>query len=411
MNAPNRNQQADLSPAARQKAKADALMGQIQARAEQIGTLLADAKIDPRLFLETCRRAIMRDPELLDSDPASFIQSAMNCAGDGLVPDGRKAAFVRYFDKKKQRSIVQYIPMYQGLLDIAYRSGNFQSIDGQVVYKGDEFAYQLGDTPFIRHTRSLEADTTEIIGAYAVAKTVNGGVFREVVGKKDLGQIRAVSRATGGPNKDWPGEMARKGAVRRLWKFLPRSPAMDRVLEQDDANYEATPPAEPTQHRLHAGFDQPALTDERGATIDVTPTAVSEREPELEPTFSEEEVEAGVQAAAVAEEDDFPGDRPTTTAEPDKAATGRASPNIEGMRTGRDLLNEQEAAAALEDLPEKALKAWSALMDAQDAANSMDALDEAWAKAGDLKAQLAVHAPNRLKALQAKYDEQLEALS
>lgn len=411
MNAIAQRQQTDLSPAARQKARLEAFMGQVASRAEQFSTLLADSKIDPKLFLETCRRAIMRDTDILDADPASFIQSALNCAGDGLIPDGRKAAFVRYYDKRAGKSIVQYIPMYQGLLDVAYRSGNFKSIEAQVVYKGDEFDFALGDDPYIKHRRSLEADTSEIIGAYAVAKTVNGGVFREVVGKKDLAQIRAVSRAKNGPNVDWPGEMARKGALRRQWKFLPRTPAMDRVIQNDDANYEALPAAEPAQHRLHAGFDQPALTDERSAAIDVTPTTVTEREPELEPTFSEEEVEAGAQAAAVAEDDDFLGDKPTTTAEPEKAATDRASPIIEGMRTGRDLLNDQQAAAALEELPERALKAWTALMDAMDAADSMDGLDEVWKGAGELRAQLAVHAPNRLKALQAHYNGRLEALS
>lgn len=243
-----------LSPAQRQKAKLEAFMGHIASRSEQFGTLLADSQIDPKLFLETCRRAIMKDPELLNCDPATFIQSAMNCAGDGLVPDGRKAAFVRY------KSAVQYIPMYQGLLEIAHRSQRFQSIEAQVVYKGDDFDYALGDMPFIRHRRSLEADSREIIGAYAVAKTTNGGVIREVVGKKDLAQIRAVSRASKGPNADWPGEMARKGALRRLWKWLPKTPAMERVLEHDDATYETVTAA--NAPRLHADFDAPAIEAE-----------------------------------------------------------------------------------------------------------------------------------------------------
>ncbi len=238
-----------MTVAQHRKAKLDAFMGHIASRFEQFGTLLADSQIDPKLFLETCRRAVMRDPELLNCDPGSFVQSAMNCAGDGLVPDGRKAAFVRF------KGAAQYVPMYQGLLEIAYRSGNFQSIEGQVVYKGDAFDYALGDAPFIKHSRSLEDDGREIIGAYAVAKTTNGGVFREVVGKKDLAQIRAVSRAKGGPNADWPGEMARKAALRRLWKWLPKTPAMERVLEHDDATYETVTAANVPGPRLHADFD------------------------------------------------------------------------------------------------------------------------------------------------------------
>lgn len=300
---------AELTNAQRQKAKLEKFMGAVAARSDQFGTLLADSNIDPKLFIETCRRAIMRDAELMDCDPASFIQSALNCAGDGLIPDGRKAAFVRF------KRIVQYVPMYQGLLEIAYRSRLFQSIEAQVVYKGDDFAYELGDQPFIRHTRSLEADRTEIIGAYAVAKTTNGGVFREVVGKTDLAQIRAVSRASKGPNADWPGEMARKGAIRRLWKFLPKTPAMERVLEHDDVLYDAGVAAPAPSPRLHAGFDAQAIEGEAVETTETAATAPTtgtggDADPGASPPDESSGPQISPEDEAAAQIDDtFPGDR------------------------------------------------------------------------------------------------------
>jgi len=262
-----RQEPAALSPAQRQKQRLDQFMGAIEKRQDQIGTLLADSGIDPRLFLETCRRSLMRDPDLINCDPASFIQAALNCAADGLVPDGRKAAIAKF------KGAAQYMPMYQGLLDVAYRTGQFQSIEAHVVYEGDEFDYDMGDNPFIRHKRPLESGATRIIGAYSIARTVNGGVFREVMGAAELAKVRAVSRATKGPNIDWPGEMARKAPLRRMWKYLPKTPAMDRIAIHDDATYDQSALAGATNDHgriLRPGFNPPAIAHQPAE--DISPT-------------------------------------------------------------------------------------------------------------------------------------------
>lgn len=104
------------------------------------------------------------------------------------------------------------------------------------------------------------------------------------------------------------------------------------------------------------------------------------------PTFSDEEVEAG--------EDAFPGDRPTLPA---------------GMKTGADLLREQ--AGALEDLPQRMAEIWDRITADLQSAEWMDDVEAIWKRAGEFRAQLSVRAPNRIKAIQAKYNERLEALS
>lgn len=308
------NQAPALTPAQKQKARLDSFMGAVEKRQDQLSTLLSDSGVDPKLFLEACRRALMRDPDLVNTDPAAFIQAALNCAADGLIPDGRKAAIVRY------KSAAQYVPMYQGLLDIAYRSGNFQSIEARVVYKGDDFDYDLGDDPFIRHKRSLEATSEKIIGAYAIARTTNGGVFREVMGLKDLAKVRAVSKATNGPNKDWPGEMARKAPVRRLWKYLPKTAAMDRVAIHDDDTYDQTAlgAVGDAPRKLQPGFNPPALTHQPAEEI--TPTVDQILDGDNLPAFAD---------AEDAEVEDFPGDRQQTAQEPQQqAATSPAAPTL-----------------------------------------------------------------------------------
>ncbi len=331
-------ERTELSPAQRQKQRLDQFMSAVEKRQDQIGTLLSDSGIDPRLFLETCRRSLMRDPELVNCDPASFIQAALNCAADGLVPDGRKAAIVRF------KGAAQYMPMYQGLLDIAYRSGQFQSIQAHVVYEGDEFDHDMGDKPFIRHKRPLESTSTKIIGAYAIAHTTNGGIFREVMGAADLAKVRAVSRATKGPNVDWPGEMARKAPVRRLWKYLPKTPAMDSVAIHDDATYDHTQLAAANEHgrQLRPGFNPPAITNQPGEVVAMPLDEVLDGD--FIPQHQPEEASVGretplQEAAEVASEGGSVGSDPS--------APQSALPL--GMKTGADLLAEQQSEAEPED--------------------------------------------------------------
>lgn len=385
----------ELSPAQRQRQRLDQFMGAIEKRQDQIGTLLADSGIDPRLFLETCRRSLMRDPELINCDPGSFIQAALNCAADGLVPDGRKAAIVRF------KGAAQYMPMYQGLLDVAYRTGLFLSIAAHPVYEGDEFDYDMGDTPFIRHKRPLESTSTKIIGAYAIAKAVNGGVFREVMSAADLAKVRAVSRATKGPNVDWPGEMARKAPVRRMWKFLPKTPAMDRVAIHDDASYEPSASDGPHGHGrvLRPGFNPPAISHQ--ATEDATPMDPAPLDEILDGDF----VPTGDAEDGLPIRDDTQSEAAREPEEPNKPSGGGDDPDMfPGDRTAT-------AFAAADELDPLT---WAAeqnrLLEAAATVADLDALTKA-PDAGANFAALKDHSPGIARTLDAAITGRRKALA
>lgn len=64
--------------------------------------------ISVQYFCRVIQTAVNTNPELLNCNRKSFWQSAIKCATDGLLPDGREAAFVIF------KNNVQYIPMYQG---------------------------------------------------------------------------------------------------------------------------------------------------------------------------------------------------------------------------------------------------------------------------------------------------------
>jgi recombination protein RecT len=345
--------QAPQTPAAAVRTKLDAFMGSLAKRNENLTTLLSDSGIDPAKFLEVARRAISNNPDLLNCTTESLMRAFINAATDGLPPDGRDGAIVSY--NQNGAKVAQWQPMYQGLLKVAYRSGNFMSIEARVVYAGDEFSYRLGDDPFIHHVPKPRAAGMKpaIVNSYAVAKTTNGGVFREVFEAEDIRKVNAVSRATKGPGKDWPEEMARKGPLRRMWKFLPKDRGMERIADHDNETFDlqAVHGDASAGPKLAPGF-RPALVQtadqvmpaHRGepdavyAAPSLDDTLDGDFIPQHEPEQAPVGREAPVQEA---------GDEPAS----EEGAAGTSSPTstIAGMKRGSDLLAEQQSAPAHDD--------------------------------------------------------------
>lgn len=272
----------NLSPAAKQKQRTDALVQAVMDRNKELKALLKDSGIEFDRFVEVFRRALIQNPDLLLADGGSVIQACMNACTDGLLPDGRQGAIVVYNQKISRRGEpeawgkrAQWQPMFQGLLDVAYRSGNFKSIQARVVYEGDTWDYEMGIEPRIVHkpaprpAQAANPNVTAkaIIASYAVAHTVNGGVFVEVFEGDDIRKVNAVSRATNGPGKQWPEEFARKGPLRRMWKYLPRDQRMDRIVDHDDENYDldALEQPEVAAPALKTGFAPKPAQIEQGA--------------------------------------------------------------------------------------------------------------------------------------------------
>jgi len=186
-------------------------------------------------FIRTTITAVQMSPQLLDADRRSLLAACMRAAQDGLLPDGREAALV-IFKSKGGTPTVQYMPMVGGLFKKARNSGEIASIGAHVVYERDAFDYVLGDDEKIDHKPFLGADRGKPIAAYAIAKTKDGAIYREVMSHADIEKVRAVSRAKSddSPWSNWWDEMARKTVFRRLAKRLPSSADLEQTLEHDN---------------------------------------------------------------------------------------------------------------------------------------------------------------------------------
>ena len=188
-------------------------------------------------FLRTTVTAIQMQPALLEADRRSLLGACMKAAQDGLLLDGREAAAVIFGGKGGAR--VQYMPMLGGLLKKLRNSGELASIAAHVVYDTDQFTYELGDNESITHKPSLGSSRGKPIAAYAIARTKDGAIYREVMSLYDIEKVRNVSRAKdSGPWTQWWDEMAKKTVIRRLCKRLPSSADVDALLDRDNEGYD-----------------------------------------------------------------------------------------------------------------------------------------------------------------------------
>lgn len=222
-------------------------------------------------FIRTTLTAVQMNPALLDTDRRSLLGSCMKAAQDGLLCDGREAALVIF------KGQAQYLPMVGGILKKMRNSGEIASIGAHVVYEGDHFDYSLGDDEQITHKPLLIGDRGKPIAAYAIAKTKDGAIYREVMSVAEIEKVRNASRASGnGPWVQWWDEMARKTVIKRIAKRLPSSADVDQVIEnsnevvgfaqQQRSPIDITPSPETAQEpsRLKAAIDADGVIENEG---------------------------------------------------------------------------------------------------------------------------------------------------
>ena len=207
------------------------------------------AHINVERFKRIVTTAINRTPDLyLKADRRSLFNACVQCASDGLVPDGREAALVIYGNK------AQYLPMVGGVIKRMRNSGDVASVDAQVIHEHDHFEYALGDDARIVHKPTL-GEPGKVIGAYAIIKLMNGEVLREVMSVAQIEKVRAVSRSSkNGPWVQWFDEMARKTVLRRCAKRAPTSPDLERIMYRGDTDDGPTapPPSRPTREQFQS---------------------------------------------------------------------------------------------------------------------------------------------------------------
>lgn len=179
--------------------------------------------------------ASSKEPKLSQCTPLSILRSMMQAAELGLeVCSGKNEGYLipRWNGKSKQMECT-FLPGYQGLIRLAVDSGKIRNIEARVVYQKDDFSVEFGDTPKVTHKPTWEKERGKIVAVYAVAFMPDGSKTFDVMPIHEVEDIRDRSKDKDGfsPWKTDFAEMARKTAVRRLAKYLPKSKEFAAALD------------------------------------------------------------------------------------------------------------------------------------------------------------------------------------
>lgn len=219
--------------AAKEKVTFDGLLDRMKPK--MIGLL--PRYLTPERMIALVALSATKTPKLRDCTPLSIFNAVMNAARLGLEP-GQHAHLVPFRNGRTGVTECVLIPDYRGLIALAVRSTRVKHIDARIVYRDDQFDYQLGTESWIHHKPKLDGDRTDaaIVCVYGVAHLADGTVvFDEPMSKAEVDAVRNRSRAKDdGPwVTDYPA-MARKTAVKRLCKFLPQTPELAAAIELDN---------------------------------------------------------------------------------------------------------------------------------------------------------------------------------
>lgn len=204
------------------------------------------AHMTPDRMLKIALRALRTTPKLMGCTVESLFGAVVTCAQLGLEPNTPQGHIylIPFENKRKGITEVQIVIGYKGLIDLARRSGEIETIAARVAYKGDDFSIEYGTVDEIHHKPNIGAgEPGDPIGVYAVAKLKGGGYQFEWMSVGQINQIRNGSQgyktAVRFNKQDTPWithweEMAKKTVVRRLCKYLPMSIELATATALDD---------------------------------------------------------------------------------------------------------------------------------------------------------------------------------
>ena len=195
------------------------------------------AHITPDRMMRLALTSFSQNRALQNCDMNSIFASVVIAAQLGLeIGVGGQGYLVPYKGK------ATFVPGWQGLVDLVSRAGRATVWTG-AVYKGDEFDWALGDSPFVKHRPMADSDNpNDIEFVYAVGR-VNGSHYpvievwtmnRIIRHLNRFNKVGASHYALANNSQNM--EMyARKVALLQVLKYMPKSVEVQRAMDVSNA--------------------------------------------------------------------------------------------------------------------------------------------------------------------------------
>lgn len=166
-------------------------------------------------FVQNAIAAVNGNETLAKFTTAQLAPAIMRGAMLGLDFFNKEAYLVPYGQQ------VQFQPSYTGLVKLAKKYGGVADVKAEIVREGDEFTMSMqgGAQSFTFDPKPF--NDGPIIGAFAVATMNDGSIKVERMTKRQLDNVKMMSRSqSGNAWKLFPEEMYKKVVVRRLCKGI-----------------------------------------------------------------------------------------------------------------------------------------------------------------------------------------------
>ena len=223
----------------------------IAPRLEQCST----AHLRPAELTASFLVACGKNPKIYECAPNSIALSLAVCAELGLKPNTHAGHIYLIPYRNKGQLQLQAQLGYKGLLELARRTGQVESVNAQVFYRQEVekglIDVQIEPPKLVHRWSPDEYPEKDIVGAYCVLRLK--GMDRpvmEIMGKGELDKIRGRSMAEKkgwtSPWKTDAARMYRKVPIKRLINGgsvpisaeVMVSSGLMRALEHDDAEYQ-----------------------------------------------------------------------------------------------------------------------------------------------------------------------------
>jgi recombination protein RecT len=230
---------ADLKTAVTGKAASPmATMQSFLTQHKQQFALALPKHLDADRIIRLALTAFSASPKLQQCTPKSFAASVLTASQLGLEIGVVGQGFLVPYNSRKEGMVCQFIPGWQGLVDLVSRSGRGTAWTG-AVFEGDDFDFQLGDSPYVKHRPKGEDSPDKITHVYAIGRAK--GADYPVI---EVWPIEKVRRHRNKYNKvgdqhysyrDW--EMyARKIPLLQVLKYMPKSIELQNAVAASEAS-------------------------------------------------------------------------------------------------------------------------------------------------------------------------------
>ncbi|WP_340394893.1 RecT family recombinase [Paenibacillus sp. FSL E2-0177] len=144
----------------------------------------------------------------------SVANALLDMVVQGLSPAKTQCYFIVYGSK------LQLNRSYFGTQAVLKRLSNVKDIWANVIYKGDVFEYAVagGREKLVKHETNFENRDNEILGVYAVVKSVDDEEILTVMTKKEVDASWSQSKTSQSVHKKFPQEMAKRTVINRAAK-------------------------------------------------------------------------------------------------------------------------------------------------------------------------------------------------